>query len=75
MTMKLGKDGQNSGAFTGPKVSSPLDYDCKNGCKIPISGIRKTENQRRELKSLTPSLSKQGHPSPLSKGSTDNGDQ
>ena len=37
MTMKLGKDGQNSGAYTGPKVSSPLDYDAKDGTS-PMKG-------------------------------------
>jgi len=35
MTMKLGKDGQNSGAYTGPKVSSVLDYDAKSGSRTP----------------------------------------
>ena len=71
------KSGQNEGAYTGPKVSSPLAYDCKNGAS-PLTDS-KTCDIRRGLKPLRPISSlggkAQGKPSPTVKGSTDRGDQ
>ena len=32
--MKLGKDGQGSGGYTGPKVKTPFEYDNKGGPKV-----------------------------------------